>query len=190
MDKRQARYVQQWMTQMDAEGREPPFYMLLDASRDPSIFPLMQNSFDDYRCLFLGKLSKAMQEVSPYLVRLTHESPTTDHIISKAWGKPWAIFMTSKLDLDSLRRHFRKFLMVKTSQHKTLFFRFFDPRIMRSFLPVCNDKEVKQILDPIQNMFLEDRTSEEIIRFKLDKKEKLQADHFELEKIFLESESV
>ncbi|TVQ55912.1 MAG: DUF4123 domain-containing protein, partial [Phycisphaerales bacterium] len=57
----------------------------------------------------------------------------------------------SAVSFDAIRRHLRKFLKVKSPEGKTLYFRYYDPRILAAFLPACNEQELRQLFGPLES---------------------------------------
>jgi hypothetical protein len=45
------------------------------------------------------------------------------------------IFASAREDIEGLRRQLRRLLRVQTEEGKTLLFRFYDPRVLRLYLP-------------------------------------------------------
>ena len=59
-------------------------------------------------------------------------------------------------DLRTMRNHFRKLLTVYDPNGKPLLFRYYDPRVLRVYLPTCNAEELATIFGPINSYLLED----------------------------------
>jgi hypothetical protein len=57
----------------------------------------------------------------------------TNWILEHGWGKNCGIFATSAADLRQMRRHLRTFLVVHDEEGKPLYFRYYDPRVLRVF---------------------------------------------------------
>src|SRR5262249_47179155 len=79
----------------------------------------------------------------------------TDWVLTEGWGQHWGIFATAPIELDALRRHFRRFLMVRDEHGKSLYFRYFDPRVLRVYLPTCNADELTIIFGPVVRYYAE-----------------------------------
>lgn len=58
--------------------------------------------------------------------------------------------MQSKASFDRIRKHFRQFLMVKDEAGKKYRFRFYGPRVLRTFLPSCTHEEPQQFFGPVE----------------------------------------
>ena len=54
--------------------------------------------------------------------------------------------------LEELRRHFRKFLKVEDPKGKSLIFRYYDPRVLRVYLPTCNAMELQTVFGPVNGV--------------------------------------
>jgi hypothetical protein len=54
---------------------------------------------------------------------------------------------------------------VKTEDGKELYFRFYDPRVLRVFLPTCSPRETTGFFGPIKSFLLEDDPPQTLLRF-------------------------
>lgn len=149
-------------------------YAILDAARDEKIYPAIVESSREHRCLyaghqvlFLGKLPQVLAKAAPHLVKLEPEAVFTRWIISRGWGDSWGIFLVSSADLRELLRHFRRFLMVKDENGKAFYFRYYDPRVMRVYLPTCNVTELKMLFGPVDRYYVEDEDAGSLREYRL-----------------------
>ncbi|MBA3805009.1 MAG: DUF4123 domain-containing protein [Acidobacteria bacterium] len=126
----------------------------------PGLLPKLHEQRPEYECLYRGELAPDLAEVAPYLVQLEPSSDFTNWILEHGWGKHWGIFATSTVDLRAMRRHFRTFLIVHDEEGKPLYFRFYDPRVLRVYLPTCNADELKSFFGPVITYTLEDKNSD------------------------------
>jgi hypothetical protein len=90
----------------------------------------------------------------------------TDWILSKGWGNHWGIFAITEADLLATRQHFRRLLTVYDEKGKPLLFRFYDPRVLRVFLPTCNPQELTTIFGPVIGYVAEDERPSGILSFR------------------------
>jgi hypothetical protein len=148
--------------------RRESVFALLDGARDQRIFELLQRSRIDSRSLFLGELAPELALASPYLVHLGSLSRETRYILEHGWGDSWGIFVRVDMLLQDLRRHFRTFLQVEDESGRKLFFRFYDPRVLRAYLPTCTSDELATVFGPIECYLLENDTSEAMLEFSFD----------------------
>lgn len=140
-------------------------YAVLDGASVDDLLSQLFSLQPEYECLYRGELAPDMAEVAPYLVRLEPGAEFTNWLIEQGWGKHWGIFVTSDADLRAVRRHFRTFLIVHNSDGKPLYFRYYDPRVLRVFLPTCNAEELASIFGPINYYLLEDEDPHTLLRF-------------------------
>jgi len=114
-------------------GLKEPLFGLFDAARNQSILPLLLQGGCPYLCLYEGKAAQEMAEVAPYLVRLPAKSELLESLILQGWGDSWGIYLTSHNSLEDLQKHFRRFVMVQLPDGEPVYFRFYDPRVLRVF---------------------------------------------------------
>ena len=147
---------------------EAPLFCLLDASADEMIPSLLSLAQDDVRrqSLFEGDAGSTLMHWPPYLVSLPANSPLLDVLVAKGWGKGWACFFTSPATFEDLQRHFSKFLMVQLEQGAPVYFRFYDPRVLRTFLPAASSAEASMFFGPVAEWFLESATDAGAVRIK------------------------
>ena len=96
-----------------------------------------------------------MEEVAPYLIRLLPKTAFTDWVLRDGWGKHWGIFAHSREPLEEMRKHFRSLVTVYDEDGAPMIFRFYDPRVMRAFLPTCRAAELEVFFGGISNYFAE-----------------------------------
>jgi hypothetical protein len=157
------------------EGFRRDMWMVVDAARDRRIFGVLVNSYLDYSCLYSGSLPPALETVAPYLVQLEHEDRYTRELLQQAWGNSWGILIRCDSSLETLRRHLRQFLVVQGPRGERLVFRYYDPRVLRIYLPTCNAEELRTVFGPIECFYTEAEASEEIWEFRRDERRLLPA---------------
>lgn len=142
------------------------FAILDGASVGDLLTPLYEHQ-PEFECLYRGELQPDMAEVAPYLVRLERETVFTNWVLEQGWGNHWGIFATADADLPTMRRHFRRFLVVHDPDGKPLYFRYYDPRVLRVYLPTCNAEELQTMFGPVEWFMLEDEGPATALRFQL-----------------------
>lgn len=140
------------------EGQAPlKVYALVDAARSESIYPKIMGAKVESVCLHRGKMAEELAWVAPYLVKLDRENPFTRWLLDSGWGESRFVFVRSLATLAELKRHFRKFLTVYDEEGKSYFFRFYDPRVLRVYLPTCNAEELSTVFGPVESFVLEEK---------------------------------
>jgi len=147
--------------------RDANVYAILDGACVSGLLDRLYQYEPEFECLYRGELAPDLAEVAPYLVRLDPKSAFTDWVLESGWGKHWSIFAVSHADLATVRTHFRRFLTVHDSNGKPMLFRYYDPRVLRVYLPTCNGKELEAFWGPIMHYIMEAEDPRELRRFQL-----------------------
>jgi pSer/pThr/pTyr-binding forkhead associated (FHA) protein len=132
-----------------------PLYALLDASREPSVLKVILESKEEYQSLYEGPQGAQLAHFAPYLVRVPQKSALLDTLVQQAWSKSWGVFVTCDMAFKDLRTHFRHFLTVKLPDGQQVYFRYYDPRVLRLFLPTCLPEETTEFFGPVKHFLME-----------------------------------
>ena len=141
-------------------------WAILDAARDDRIYRAVDRSSQESCCLFAGNISPALREVAPYLVRFDKEDDSTNFILDNGWGNAWGIFFSSQASMETLRKHFRRFLRVTDESGRKLLFRYYDPRVLTIYLPTCTNEELTDIFGPVDRFVVEADCGTEVIEYR------------------------
>lgn len=148
---------------MESKGKE---YFLADAARMFFHFEKAATINPKFVCLYSGDTEENLKFVAPYLF-IIDETEFIDWLQEEGWGNSWGIQITCSIEIDLLKAHFRRFLMVKTEEGIQLYFRFYDPRVLRIFLPTCDTQQLKDFFGPIHFFFMEDEDPNFALKFSL-----------------------
>lgn len=140
-------------------SREPAasgLYGLLDAARDPQIYRLLLRSDVTTRCLLGNDISETLARVAPYVVALGNR----ELALRTAWrdgglGHAWGTLVTSGQSLDRVAAHFKTLLNVQLANGSDALFRFYDPRVLRAFLPTCSPEQLARFFAEIDTVVCE-----------------------------------
>ncbi len=153
------------------EGQVPlQTYVILDAARDDGIYQKIANFDTEDLCLYRGDKAIELATVAPYLINLKRDDSFTKWLFVNGWGKSWGIFLRSSASFKELHRHFRKFLMVYDEEGTPLYFRFYDPRVLRVYLPTCNESELQTVFGPVTQFYVEGKEENQLIEFSCTEK--------------------
>jgi hypothetical protein len=143
-------------------------FVILDGAAVPDLLDKLYGvERPEFECLYAGEIKPDLAEVAPYLVRLQPDSEFTQWVLGQGWGNHWGIFAISAAGLREMRHHFRRFLTVHDPSGKPLLFRYYDPRVLRTYLPTCNAEELGVLFGPLTCYLLEGETPEVLLRFEL-----------------------
>ncbi len=140
-------------------------YAILDGASVEGLLEHLEQDHPEHVCLYRGELAPDLAECAPYLVRIEPDQPFTEWVLGEGWGKHWGIFAVAPADMKAMRKHFRTFLMVKDPDGKQLYFRYYDPRVLRVYLPTCNAAETATLFGPIRNYACEDEDGAALLQF-------------------------
>lgn len=121
---------------------------ILDCARDPKIYLALLESKLEFRCLYSGRLPRELEMVAPHLVELSPSNRLTARWIDEGWGRAWGV-MLKIADPANLRHHLRNFLRVRLEDRRRMLFRFYDPRVLRIYLPSCTPEERARFYGPV-----------------------------------------
>ena len=150
------------------KGSRRDVWMIADAARDSRIFSMLLECRLEYSCLYSGPLPSALEIAAPYLVQLDYDYRDTRYFLRRAWGNSWGVFVRCDTRLDKLRRHLRGFLLVHDSRGTRLVFRYYDPRVLRIYLPTCTRAELQTVFGPIESFCMEDEHPGTLLEFGFD----------------------
>jgi hypothetical protein len=150
------------------KGSRPNVWAVIDCARDPLAWSTLYASTLLRECLYAGTLSPKLERVAPYLVQLEFADPQTIRLLNRSWGQSWGIFLRCGATMKTLRKHLRKFLRVTGPAGKPLVFRYYDPRVMRVFLPTCSGTQLDELFGPIDCISCEEGDPDRMFEFRLD----------------------
>jgi len=172
-----------------------PLYAILDAARSPDIYKLLAEAKEEARksweaqnpsaagptsqppaagmleggarfeSLYEGWSKAQLALFAPYLVSLPPRLKLLEELVSKGWGKSWGIYLTCNLPFHEVRHHFRQFLILNMPDGDPVYFRFYDPRVLRAYLPTCRPEEISQFFGPVWRFAAEDEKPESLLEF-------------------------
>ena len=150
---------------------ETTVYAILDGASVPELPQNLTRFGVAAECLFRGELEPDMAQVAPYLAVAPPNHPFTDWLLQEGWGQHWGVFAISRANLRTLRMHLRTFLKVYGPDLKPLYFRYYDPRVLRVYLPTCNNQELQTVFGPVLRYLLEDEDPATLLKFWIDRGE-------------------
>lgn len=132
-----------------------PLYAVLDAARDDRVLASLIGADTRFQSLYDGWQAQSLADVAPYLVALSPDGALLDRLLEQGFGRAWGVFLTSDLSFEELRRHLRQHLRVTDEDGRHLLFRWYDPRVLRAYLPTCTPFEAQTFFGPVERMFCE-----------------------------------
>lgn len=133
------------------EGSPSPLFAIVDGAAVEGLPNLLDAAAANYRCLYRGELDDDLNAAAPYLLELDQKSEFGRNFATARWGHSAAVFVhvSPSADIDDLRRHFRKLNRVKGPAGEDYLFRYYDPRVLRVFLPTCDGEQLAAMFDDV-----------------------------------------
>ncbi|HCB12828.1 MAG TPA: DUF4123 domain-containing protein [Gammaproteobacteria bacterium] len=147
---------------------ETTIYAVLDGASVPNLPQMLERLSVESVCLFPGELEPDVAQVAAYLAVFKLDTPFSEWVLEEGWGRHWGIFAISQANLRTVRDHLRSFLKVYGPALEPLEFRYYDPRVLRVYLPTCNAKELRTVFGPVLRYLAEGEESNILLKFSLD----------------------
>lgn len=145
-------------------------YGIFDGATVPNLPTRLFEAQLPNHCLFKGDLHPDLAHVAPYLVFLPPDHEFTDWVFSEGLGNDWGIFVHSRDSLIEMRNHFRSLVNVYDEHANARTFRFYDPRVLRQFLPICTPDELETLFGNADRFFAETEDGDDLLSFELENK--------------------
>lgn len=144
---------------------KPPLYTLVDTAIGELARDYIALCGMPRKSLYEGEKAVELERFAPYLVELQPKSEALRKVIADGWGKNWGVYFASPLSFIETRRHLRKFLLVRMPDGKVNYFRYYDPRVLRDFLPQCSPEELVNFFGPVTQFLMADGSGQKLLRF-------------------------
>jgi hypothetical protein len=148
------------------QSRNVGVFAVLDGARDERIFGKVDATYLRSDCLYSGDLPGELQVTAPYLVQLEREDRFVRELLTDGWGASWGTFLRTETGIKQLRKHLRQFLRVRDQAGRRLIFRYYDPRVLRIYLPTCSHSELDTFFGPVTSFVMEGESPEEMLEFR------------------------
>lgn len=124
-------------------------FAVIDACDASTVPPRLRDMGEDRAVsLYRGRAEEELWAIGPWLAQV--DSAACDWIAQDLWSTPWGVFAVADSDLEAMRTHFRRFLVVESPDGEPLYFRFYDPRVLPAFLESCTPAELDELFGPVR----------------------------------------
>jgi hypothetical protein len=120
--------------------------------------------FKNYRkCIYPRKeLPEVLLKSSPYLVEINLNEKFANWLFREGWGDNWGIYFISNADQEDLYQYFKSLLLMEDECGKELYFRYYDPRVFRSYIPTCTPVELETLFEFAERFLVEQDGGDQI----------------------------
>lgn len=129
-------------------------YLLLDAARDPRIHDAITTLGTRRHCIF-GDVPPALARVAPHIVASDTDTPIASMFATEGRNRSWGMMLRSEAGIDDLAEHLYGLVRARLPEGREVLFRFWDPRVMRAYLPTCTAGELAHVFGPIETFLVE-----------------------------------
>ena len=119
----------------------------------------------EIRSLFLPEVQTKLWDVAPYLVPIDVDSGYLENW-ARRWGTNAGVLLVTAADEDALYEHLRKVFVVEDEEGQEYFFRYYDPRVLRTFLPTCSGGQLAEFFGSVDELIVEAGELDSSIRFR------------------------
>lgn len=151
-----------------AIAAEPlPLYAVIDGAQAFELAFAARLMGHPLYTLFSGDRAETMASVGPCLVALGEPSGFLERWIERH-GKHAGVLFHSGAGVAEVHRHLRHVFVVTDEDGQEFFFRFYDPRVFRTFLPTCRERELREFFGPIAGWIVEADEPASFTKYTLD----------------------
>jgi hypothetical protein len=142
-------------------------YAIFDGAIVDELPARLDQSGLQHVCLFPGQLDPELAAVVPYLVALEADNPLTLEAIESGWMAHWGVYIQTPegVGFRQMRQHFRPFLKVRGPLGEMMYFRYYDPRVLRVVLPTFDVSQRQSFFGPVRSLFVESESGAIALRF-------------------------
>ena len=139
-------------------------YLIYDTALNgfPTLMGL-QKYYEVNESLFKGTKDEVIMDVSPWLLQIDDQlsenlSKETD------FSMQFTLQVEAAGDIHRVATHLRKFIY-QTIDGREYFFRFYDARVFKKYLPTCDKDQILDFFGPIDSFLIEEEAAEGGIRY-------------------------
>lgn len=93
---------------------------------------------------------------SPHVVELDRQDPLTRLWMREGWGRSWGVLVDSPAPLAAVRRRMRHFTLARLPDGTgPVMFRFWDPRVLRTYLPMAEPADLDEWFKDVDRFLVE-----------------------------------
>ena len=147
--------IRRALSQIKVAEQPSAVFGLVDGAQDERVFPLLTADGNDWRCLYGAQLPRPLATVAPYLVALSSHYPFAGYFARYGRGNNWGVMLRSSASMDDIAEHFASMIRVRLPEGREVLFRFYDPRVLRAFLPTCTTEELDEVFGPVDAFLIQ-----------------------------------
>jgi hypothetical protein len=143
-------------------------FAVYDGARDaPRLFERLEQSGLPMACLIGGPLTSPLREAAPWCVQIDPSSLAARTIFRDYWGRAASIFVgaSPEIGVVAVSRQLKQLLRVQLPSGSRAMFRFYDPRVLRVFLPTCDQEQWRVVMGSHESLWCESADGSGLLRW-------------------------
>lgn len=148
--------IRRALAQIKVPDAPSSVFALVDGAQDDRVAPLLAAEGNDWRCLYGTDLPRVLAAVAPYLVALSSHYPFAGYFARYGRGNNWGVMLRSPASMDDIAEHFAGMIRAQLPVGREVLFRFYDPRVLRAYLPTCTKDELDAVFGPVDAFLIEE----------------------------------
>lgn len=124
-------------------GPTSTLYGVLDCAIDPALYAHIERLEPDQAVCLFERVPIQVKRASPHLVELAPTDPLSRLWRTQGWRGNWGVLLSSRRDLTATKLRLKHFTQVRLPDGSgPVLFRFWDPRVLRTYLPLVEGPDV------------------------------------------------
>jgi hypothetical protein len=140
-------------------------HAVLDGARDAELVRVLERGGAPFSSVADGALGVDLGSAAPFLVDLTVADELLGELVERGFGANAGIFVESRHEFARVRQHLARFLVARLPDGGETLFRFYDPRVLRTFVPTCSEAERANLFDRVDVLRCEDVLGTALLSF-------------------------
>lgn len=147
-----------------SDGRDGRVFAVIDGAQAFELAFTARLMGNKLYTLFSGKQAADLAHVGPCLVELTKPAAFLEEWAGAVGAHP-GVLLQSPANLQTIYAHLRHLFIATDEDGREYFFRFYDPRVLRVFLPTCLEGELTEFFGPVVSWIAEQDGGRELCRY-------------------------
>ena len=145
----------------------PGLYFLADAARMRGEIHHAKELNPEHTCLYEGDSERFLSAVAPWLFAVEKGGAFARWLSTHGHAQSWGVIVHFPEDPVQLYKHLRRHLIVQAEDGTDMYFRYYDPRVLRNYIPSCKIGALHDLFGPIRTFVAEDGEGK-LVEYSLD----------------------
>lgn len=129
-------------------------FAAVDGARCPDLREGLMEMAPAHECLHPCAWDPCIDAVAPHLVELRPDEPFRGWLFERCWGGERCVWLTSPRGISEVGSHLRRLTVAEMPDGQMGYFRYYDPLVMRAFLPSCDGGQLDVLFGGVVDRYL------------------------------------